>query len=277
MYTRPAVTLLVSAAVFIAATLASEPASAGQRPGPERPSGILVALLLPVVDYQEGGVVHLRPTRGGGVRAIVATNGGDPALTYELRLSRLTCRAIKSDPNRSEFDGGGLSPREQFINQVWDDTDIVSITARQLRAARSVVLGTVNGEGKFQPRACGTAVQLEDVLVSSVKSDTVNGYVLTAQRNRSRAIVYTALTKEGAGTLPVLLVASTKPCSRQGNADESVVWSQRHIMEEEGIFYAKSTPKLERPLRRAKSVRVFDDASGAETVQLTCGTYGRGG
>jgi hypothetical protein len=262
--------------VLLAAVLAAQPAGAGQRPGPERPSGILVALLLPVVaDYQEGGVVHLRPTRGGGARAIVATSGGDPALTYELRLTRVTCRAIRKDPDRSAIASGALISKEGFINQVWDDTDIAHVTTRQLRAARAVVLGAVDAEGKFEPRACGTAVQFQDLIVSGVKSDTVNGYVLTAERRRNRALVYTALTKEGAGTL--LLVANTKPCSQRVDGADFLVWSQRHIMETEGVFYAKSRPKLERPLRQARSIRVFDDTSGSEPVQLTCGTYGRGG
>lgn len=52
-----------------------------------------------------------------------------------------------------------------FPGEYFDD-EAPALSGRALRAARSVVLVANAGGGKFEPRACGAAYTLQDLLVA---------------------------------------------------------------------------------------------------------------
>jgi hypothetical protein len=108
---------------------------------------------------------------------------------------------------------------------------------------------------------------------AAVGPGPVEGLVVVAQRkSKPRAHVWASfhglpLTKEGSGTL--ILLASREPCADAIVFDTSV-WRLRFAASKADVFHSASV-RLRAPLRKARSVRLFDAADGRPGKQLACG------
>lgn len=256
--------VLAATVLLIAVAAASAPA--GKSPGPREPDRVLVGLLLPFAGHTESGLTKV----GTGTLGVV-TRGGDPALTYELRLSRRTCKELEAGADRPRLVGPSLAGDEPFINTVWVDIDRTGVTARHVSAARSTVLAVRTAEGEFQPRACASAIKLQDVLVSSLRGGEIRGTAIIGRRSSGR----TGLMVDIAG-LPdgsYELVADTKRCSQRIAERDIVI--ETNVSSADGILVDKSTPKLLRSAR-PRSARIYSEDAGGQITQLACGTFGRG-
>jgi hypothetical protein len=169
------------AAVALTVALAAAPASAGAgRPGPQQPASVLIALLLPFADRTERGVVMLSVRPAGSSIAVSGTyEPGD----YTLFLSKRSCDSLKSDPSSPpRLIRPALIGPKAFMGTTFDDEAIRRVPKRDVRAAKSFVLVARGAVGKFEPRACGIAYKLEDVLVSSLMEEEGIWYTRTAAR-----------------------------------------------------------------------------------------------
>lgn len=271
---RAAALLAAAGAVIAIAVLATDrPATAA--PGDTQPKGVLVGLLLPFADHSERGMVRL--TFAPKQRSLtVVTESGDPSAAYSVRLSRRTCGAIGRNPAAETFSGPSLTGDDPFINTFWEVEDFTPVTARQVRAARSVVLLAETSDGKFEPRACSATFRLEDVLISSVRSGELRGVVAAAPRGRKRVVVYSAFqglpVKDGTSNT-LMLVAHSKPCSQAVDVVDYVSWRTPLTAGATGNAIDKSTPKI--ALKRPRSARVWDVPEAGEPTELACGPVAR--
>jgi hypothetical protein len=133
---------------------------------PRRPS-VLVALLLPFADRTERADLQLtvRPGQGSDELALAGDFNGD---SYSLRFSRRSCAGVQKHLASPGFFGPQLLEPTAYSGTVFDDESVPTASTRNAHAAKSIVLvGREGSGGKFEPRACGAAIELEDVLISS--------------------------------------------------------------------------------------------------------------
>jgi hypothetical protein len=171
--------ILAGIAMTVAlAAVAAAPASAA--PGPKQPASVLVGLLIPFADRTERGVVMLSVRPAG---SSIAVSGTYEPGEYTLLLSKRSCASLESDPSSPpRLIRPALIGPKAFMGTTFDDEAIRDVPKRDVRAAKSFVLVARGASGKFEPRACGVAYRLEDVLISSLMEHEGIWYGRTAAR-----------------------------------------------------------------------------------------------
>jgi hypothetical protein len=110
----------------------------------------------------ERGLVQMSMQRENQVLTI-AGDGADGAVGYAVRLSRRSCDGVEREPGRPGYVGPSLTTDRAFSGRVRDYTDIVQVSRRAARSAKSIVLGAKSDSSTYEPRACATAYFAEVV------------------------------------------------------------------------------------------------------------------
>jgi hypothetical protein len=151
------------------------------------------------------------------------------------------------------------------------------MTGRAKLGLAAVVLGAVVATTGI-PAAADKATPKLAATTTELRADPIHGLVVATYRPTARRVKASVslhglpLTDEELGGPDVYrVVAATRSCSQVVDAADYVVWSTIVTAQNEAALYDKSTPKLLKPFRSARSVRVYERSDGGKPIQRACG------
>jgi hypothetical protein len=147
----------LAAVVAVSGILATAPGLPAAGAATSAGGTLAIAQLRPITGYEEAGIVHLA-VRPRSSSILVDLGHGNDQLEYGVRLSRASCAAVRRDPSRPRFVGPVVVG---FTGTTFDDEAAARVSSRSVRATRSIVLVGRGTGGKFEPRACGTALMVD--------------------------------------------------------------------------------------------------------------------